>query len=162
MSYTVKASNSKTKEGKASVTTQSYGKEDFETGYILITANNKSISLEVDERFGAQGEEIWVVPKTLGLNVNESTTNASVKSISENKYRLFRILNTIGGRLALFGLILALIGQVIKLSFVIGDTGSVIWSVLPVTKSILIWIAAVLELLGLLLIFIRAVWFGIK
>lgn len=161
MSYTVKATNSKTKEGKASVPGLSSQNKEFRTGYVRIKANNRSISLEIEERFGAGGNEIWITPNTLGINNNE-TMRASVEAASENKYRLDRILNTSAGRLALTGLMMAFIGQAIKLSFAIGDTGSVFWIVSANIKSCLIWFSSGLQLFGLLLVFVRGAWFGIK
>lgn len=162
MEVQLKATNQKTKAGKASVPTEILSNDVFKnTGYIRIKTKSRSTALEVEERFGATGIQVWIKPKTLGLTENQYS-DATIESVSVTGFRVIRLFKTKAGLLALLAFLAALIGTSIKLSFVIGAAGSAVWTVSPLTKSILIWASSGLEITGLIVLFVRSAWLGIK
>lgn len=161
MNCSVKGTQDVTKTNKASVSPELHKQMSTQTGYARVTVDKSSGIFEIEERFGTTGDQVWVKAGTLKLKLDELKAG-TIDAATRRQYRRNLIFNTGEGRLALFGLILALIGLSIKASFTIGDTGSVIWWVTKWEKSALMWISFAFEFVGLWIVFLRGIWFGGK
>lgn len=158
MTFTLKATYDKTKPGVALVPPEwwSQGKHG-KAQYVRLSKDRRSESLQVDERSGASGTEIWVSPDTLNLS-KDSVANVTITEISKSQFRSDHLFKSRDGWFALGGLIVTIAGLAVPLAFSFGDSFFVVCRVAPQTKSILLWLSPAFGIAGVLLVFIRGVW----
>ena len=160
MDFVIKATYSKTREGTASIPESWWADgQHAKATYVRLKVGRQAECMSVAKREGAGGNEVWVVPGVFELDENDTAT-VEVEEISQRMYRTCRLLQTAKGRWAVGGLIVALIGLSIPLAFGFGEAVHALVTVPTEWKAILLWVSPLLELVGVVIVFVRGVWLG--
>lgn len=125
-----------------------------DTPYVLVTVAGRQASLRVVVRTGAAGKVIFVAPGTLRLNDAEDAA-CSWTPMTAKEHSNHQLFHTKGGRLAIVGLVLGLIGIGIDGSLKVGN-GLPAIRITARTYAGLLIAASVLQAAGLFLVFAKA------
>lgn len=124
--------------------------------YVLLKTAEQAASVKVEIREGAEGKIVFVYPDILNVTTQEDS-DCDIIPMTTSQHRRFLLCKTSQGRLALLGLFLGICGILIDGFLKIGgEMERPLFVIEAMTHVILLICATVLQLVGLSLVFIRA------
>lgn len=126
--------------------------------FVKVTVDGKSQTFPTkNPRTGADGAA-WVKIGTFGMGTGV-TKDATIIPITEKRHRTHRLFNTSYGRLTISALVSAITGLAISSSFHIGEKSGVYFHFSEGQITFLLVLSALMQLIGVLVLFARNVWF---